>query len=289
MRILITGTEGFLGYNLYQEMNKRGFDVWGSCHPNHKKFVENSISRLIAWDINFSFPHVSHFDMIIHCAGKSNVDWAQQNPVQAFEVGVSNIRKLLNSFGKDIIFVFISSNAVYSGNEAPYTEQSEELPINIYGEYKLKAEKRIKELFKTWLIVRPILIYGWNKDFIRDNVLSYSLKKLYKEESIKVVNDVFSTPICIHDCAEFIIRLILREKFNDLYLLGGPEKFSLYQFVNKAAKCLNLNEKLIEEISSKDFFKLAKRPKDCSYDISKVVKDTNYQPKILEKVVLERG
>ena len=57
-------------------------------------------------------------------------------------------------------FIHVSTDLVFDGEQAPYTEESSPKPISPYGKAKAEAETAVSNLYPSALIVRPSLIYG---------------------------------------------------------------------------------------------------------------------------------
>ncbi len=61
-----------------------------------------------------------------------------------------------------IPFVLISTDYVFDGTKAPYSEEDEKNPLNEYGYHKLKAENCIKENTSKYIIARKTNVFGWD-------------------------------------------------------------------------------------------------------------------------------
>ena len=60
----------------------------------------------------------------------------------------------------DALFVQLSTDQVYDGNHAVYTEGDEAKPVNAYGRQKLDFEREIERAWPKHRILRSSLIYG---------------------------------------------------------------------------------------------------------------------------------
>ena len=57
--------------------------------------------------------------------------------------------------------LYISTNAVFDGESAPYGEPNRVNPVNAYGRIKLACERLVQDTFERAVVIRPILMYGW--------------------------------------------------------------------------------------------------------------------------------
>jgi len=67
----------------------------------------------------------------------------------------------------------MSSNAVFDGNNAPYSEKDKPNPINYYGKTKVISEFDIKKSGISHAIVRLTQMYGWNHPKERKNPVTW--------------------------------------------------------------------------------------------------------------------
>lgn len=127
MKIVLTGSGGNIGSRLVKNYRFTPLDV------------DIRWPGLIAAEINKVKP-----DVIIHLAGKSNVNWCEKLENQE-TVQQINFRGSANVFEQaiklNIPVVFVSSDHVFSGNGfGSYKEDAKPFPKNFYGMSKFAAE-----------------------------------------------------------------------------------------------------------------------------------------------------
>ncbi len=206
-------------------------------------------------------------DVVIHCAAIGSVDYAKDHYQEVSAVNVSGVKYVAlaaNYYGA--VMVYISSNAVFSGKEPPYNENSALNPVNDYGIIKMLAERTVKDIAKKWIIIRPFLLYGWPYPGGRTNWAKSIIEKLgQSEESYKLVDDHIWMPTHAGGVAEAIWRLLYQDE--GIYNVASPERATLYEFGLKVCEVFSLEKNLIQPIESDYFPSLAKRPHDTSYDL----------------------
>ena len=237
-------------------------------------------------------------DVVIHTAAIGSVDFAEMNREQTRKVNLSGtdvVVELCHIFKSRLIY--ISSNAVFDGQAPFYTETAPVNPINYYGQLKVEAENIVRESSLAWAIVRPILMYGWPYPGARDNPVVWWVRSLENGKPIKVVDNVFSKPLPAWSCAG-VIWEVIRQNRTGIYHAAGRDYLSLYQFALQVAEVFDLDARLITPVPDSYFPEIAARPKDTSFDTSKMesdlgvktigVKDGLYRMKSERSYMLEK-
>lgn len=270
MKVLITGGTGLLGKALIEENEDRAeilITYVGDYELNDPNYFKIDIRNKAKYATLFGDFRP---DVVIHTASMGSPDYAEKNQEITYEVnvcGVQNILELCEEY--DSSLVHISSNGIYDGEHAPYREEDRAQPINYYGKVKLEGEKLLLNSKIKSAVVRPILMYGWPNSFERGNIVTFALEKLKKGESLNVYNDVYSNPIFNLECAKAIWKIIRDEKYES-FNVAGADRVSIYELVKTAAQIFDLNLDLIHPVKQGFFGELVKRPKDTSYDTSKM-------------------
>lgn len=138
MRILLTGSSGFLGGVFIKE--------WQNDHEILT--LGRSKENLISIDLSKEVPVLPAVELIVHTAGKAHVVPKTQAEKQEFlDVNVRGTAHLLKGIKQmPRLFVFISTVAVYGLEKG--LEVSEDSPANggtPYGNSKIEAENLILE------------------------------------------------------------------------------------------------------------------------------------------------
>ncbi|MDD5136124.1 MAG: SDR family oxidoreductase [Candidatus Omnitrophica bacterium] len=280
VKVLITGGTGLLGKALVETNRKAAISsiylgAYDMANDRKSAYYKTDICDKDAMDEVFS---KAEPQVVIHTAGIANVDYCEKNYKEAYEsnvIGTGIIVDLARKTGAKI--VFISTNAVFDGRSAPYSENSVTSPINSYGKMKLEAEEMVRDSGLKNLIIRPILMYGWNHEQERVNAVTWLIEKLKKGEKVNMVNDVYENPLFNISCAEIIWSLIDSGK-EGIYHLAGRDMVNRYEFARMIADVFDLDKKLISQVSSGFFPGLAPRPRNTSYDTSKIEKDLGLKP-----------
>jgi len=280
-RVLITGGTGLLGVAIQQSAPK-------DIRVSSIYYPERSLSESLPFpirvaDVTDRMQMHSIFewakpDVVIHTAAIGSVDFAEKNREKTKKVNVGGtkiVTELCKIYKSRLIY--ISSNAVFDGCNPLYTETDPVNPINYYGQLKVEAEDIVNESGLSWAIVRPILMYGWPCQGERDNPVVWWVRSLEDGKPIKVVDNVFNKPLPAWSCAEAIWEVIHQHR-TGVYHSAGRDHLSLYQFALQVAEVFGLDASLITPVPDSFFPEIAPRPKDTSFDTSKMESELGVKP-----------
>ncbi len=286
MNILITGATGLLGKSLI-ESNSRPHKIIGVYIGKYKisdsenvRYYSVDICDKRSMDKIFSENKIG---VVIHTAGVADVDFCEKHYEAAYRSNVTGTENMIElCIRANAKLVYVSTNAVFDGNNAPYKENDKVNPINKYGMMKVECEKKVSAAFKDSLIIRPILMYGWNNDRERNNLVTSLLIKLAKSEAVNMVTDIYDNPLSSHQCADAIWALLENGK-HGTYHIAGKDMVNRYEYALAIAEIFGLDNTLIKPVDSSFFSQIAPRPKNTSYDTSKLEKEIGFKPLALKE------
>ena len=147
MKILIIGSNGFVGSHCVDYFAAKGDDVW--CAGVHD-LQKPKYFKLDRENTNFKHLFQSQvYDVCINATGSANVGFSFENPSKDFELNVINVQKLLvaiRDYNSTCKFINFSSAAVYGSPQIlPITETAYCKPLSPYGFHKLQSELLLTE------------------------------------------------------------------------------------------------------------------------------------------------
>ena len=290
MKFLIVGSDGQLGKVLQDKLLSLSIPFYS--------FSRNDLNIENLDQINSLLSDIE-FDLMINCAAYTAVDEAESNSQAAFlanEIGPKNLAVFCNNQSKKLIH--ISTDFVFDGRKkTPYISSDKANPINVYGASKLAGEKQVVDSCSKYLIIRTSWVFGGHGK----NFFNTICRLANEKDQISIVGDQVGTPTYINDLADAIIlsgQKLISEKESVLdstygtYHYGGYKECSWFEFAEyilNQGKILNKfpSNLMLNEIKSKDFKTLAKRPKYSALDSSKFYKLFSFKPSNWKKGVDE--
>ena len=272
MKILVTGSRGQVGKAMIVIGVKYGLDMIGYSKEN----LDITSNKNIKDVFNFEKP-----DIIVNTAAYTNVDRAEKETKQAFDVnekGVFFLSQICSAF--KIPLFHISTDYVFDGkSNKPYTELNKTMPINIYGKSKESGEKAIRENIKEHIILRTSWVFSQDGN----NFVNTMLNMVDKKNEINVVDDQFGGPTSADGIAEAILSIVNRYKNNSkivwgTYNFSGNPNISRCDFANQIFK-IALTSKLakkipnVKAIKSISYPTFVQRPANSRLDCAKIYKN----------------
>lgn len=248
MKVLVTGIDGQLGYDVARALQAQNIEVKGTARSELDITSEESCHSCIQ-----SYQP----DVIIHCAAYTAVDQAEVDVEQAYRVnaaGTRNIAVAAEKIGAKL--VYISTDYVFDGKgETPYHEYDNTNPQGIYGKSKRAGEIMVQSLSSRYFIVRTSWVFGINGN----NFVKTMLKLGQERPQLKVVHDQVGSPTYTVDLAYFLSQLIQTERYG-IYHASNTGICSWYEFACAIFKEANVKVEVLP-CTTEEFPRPAPRPK----------------------------
>lgn len=212
MKILVTGSSGFIGYHLCMKLCKfKKYKVIGIDNMNAYYDIKLKNDRLknLKKNRNFIFYKIDitrsknlnkifkkfKFDYVINLAAQAGVRYSIENPKKYLDSNINGFFNILDLSNKYSVkhLVFASTSSVYGNSKKfPSKEKNLEIaPLSFYGATKLSNEamaysySNIHKLACTGL--RFFTVYG---PFGRPDMALFSfIDKMYKSRTIDLYNN----------------------------------------------------------------------------------------------------
>lgn len=174
MKVLVTGSNGFVGRAVLQRLNNMsGVEALGSVR-RAAAFTEVGASVVAVGDLSAQTDWsvaLAGIDVVLHAAARVHVmDDTATDPLVEFRrinvYGTLNLARQAAASGVRR-FVFISSikvNGETTELDQPFTADDEPAPLDPYGISKMEAEQGLRKIAAETgmevVIIRPPLVYG---------------------------------------------------------------------------------------------------------------------------------
>ncbi len=228
-RILVTGSDGYIGAVLINKLLEKGYEVTGLDTLFFKNSVLGNYNpkyRLIKSDIRqIQNINLSKFDAIIHLAALSNDPMGEIDPDLTEEINYRATIKLAKKAKKDRVkrFIFSSSCSIYGKSEQEIVDENSNInPLTAYAKSKIDSENELKKLAdKNFCVCLPrnSTVYGYSPKFRDDLVVNnlitpaIALKKIF----VKSDGSPWRPLIDVRDLANIFINFLEI----DSYLVNG--------------------------------------------------------------------
>ena len=281
-RLLVTGASGFLGWNLCQ-FSQSAWSVYGTYCSHEVQIPGASLFKcdLTNFDaFNALFKEVAP-DAVVHTAAASKPNYCQVNRDESFAINVTasvNVARLCGD--RNIPLAFTSTDLVFDGQNAPYTEDDPVCPINVYGEHKAIAERKMFEVNPAIAICRMPTMFG-HPSPVSPTFLQGVIKTLKQGTDMNLFVDEFRTPVSARAASRGLLLAIDR-RVHGILNLGGKDRISRYEFGLLVAEILQLPTENIRPGKQADVTMLAPRSPDVSMDSSKAF-SMGYSPQSLKE------
>lgn len=248
MKVLVTGVKGQLGYDVMNELKKRGIEGIG-VDVDEMDITDASACKKVIKEI---CPNA-----VIHCAAYTAVDAAEDNEELCRKVnadGTRNIAEVCREL--DCKMMYISTDYVFDGKGTrPWEPDDNRTPLNVYGQTKYEGELAVEELLEKFFIVRIAWVFGVNgKNFIRTMI------RLGKEHgAVSVVDDQVGSPTYTYDLARLLVDMIVTEKYGR-YHATNEGLCSWYEFACEIFRQAGMDEVQVTPVDSSTFAAKAARP-----------------------------
>lgn len=277
MKVLVTGTSGQLGFDVMEELARRGHSGVGADRADSEAEFEHVVLDITDKEAVTRVITEVKPDAVVHCAAWTNVDAAEDpanlRAVRAVNVdGTENLAKACREVGAKM--VYISTDYVFDGSgERPWEPDDKNYaPINVYGQSKLDGELKVVENLEKYFIVRIAWVFGRNgKNFVK-TMMEVGVGR----DMVKVVDDQIGTPTYTVDLARLLVDMIETEKYGYYHATNEGGYISWADFTEEIYKQAEMNTK-VERVSTAEYEKIAgrtvaKRPFNSRLDKSKLVK-----------------
>ena len=255
MKILITGSNGYLGSVLKNEIKGHTIIENDINIYNKKINFKNSFSKI-------DFNKKNSIDIIIHLAGLST-NYDPPDPIYkkiAMKVNAKDTINFAKKAKKGGVkkFIFASSASVYGNfNGKLATENSILKPTTSYALSKMKAENNLLKLadrnFKV-IAFRMVTLFGYSKRMRFDVLINNLVSNYIRDKNIilKSNGKLIRPQIHVKDVVQFYQQVIDEDKIKSQVINIGRHDYNI-KIISMAKKITNtLNCSLIVGKKDKD-------------------------------------
>ena len=311
MKILVTGTAGFIGYHLAKKLLELGHEVIGYDNINDYYDVNLKYARLQELGISrdnlkdnqllYSTTYPKHkfikanledtetlnnlfetekFDAVCNLAAQAGVRYSIENPhayISSNVVGFMNILEACRNYDvKNLSYA--SSSSVYGLNKSqPFkTTDKTDTPISLYAATKKSNELMAHTYSHLYGIqttgLRFFTVYGpWGRPDMAPMLFADAITN---DRPIKVFNngEMSRDFTYIDDIIAGIVKVISNPSYSNIYNIGNNAPLSLMTFIETIEDALGKK-------AEKNFMPMQDGDVVSTYaDVSGLINDFGYKP-----------
>lgn len=259
MKVFVTGVRGQLGYDVVNELEKRGHTAIGVDIEELDITDAEAVDKMIT---------EAAPDAVIHCAAWTAVDAAEDNEEKCRQVnayGTENIAKVCKKL--DCKMMYISTDYIFDGKGTRPWEPDDPVttPLNVYGQTKYEGELAVRNNVEKFFIVRIAWVFGKGKNFIKT-----MLNLAKNHDHLTVVNDQYGTPTYTYDLARLLVDMIETDKYGNYHATNEGGYITWYDFACEIFRQAGIDIE-VEPVSSAQYAAKAKRPENSRMNKQKLV------------------
>ncbi len=307
MKILITGSSGYIGSCLFSFLKFKKKKILGIDKKKTKLIKQNSFVKCNFLDFKKSLKIINSYkpDLIIHLAAESTLDNISNK--KKYVLNNVHVTRNILKISKKIklkYFIFSSTASVYAQLNKPLKEEYIKKANNIYGKTKILNEREIIREFKNnktkYVILRFFNVCSSLKkprigEFHSPETHFFPLliQKIIQKKTIKIYGNNFNTKdgTCVRDYIHILdichainksIYYLKKNKNNSLIVnLGSKKGLSILEILNFMEKRFQFHYKFVQKRkgdndilicnNSRAYSKLKWKPRFSS--INRIVED----------------
>jgi dTDP-4-dehydrorhamnose reductase len=275
-RLLVVGATGGLGSKL-MELGAGRFEMFGT-YNRHAADGRNMVPMdACNRDGVLKAIKSAKPDCVIDTHALTNLDYCESHQEEAWNVNVNGSRNVADACREvGCKYIFLSTDNVFDGKKASYSEEDETNPINHYAKTKVEVERELASLDIDYVVARTAVVYGTG-GMGKVGFVPWIIDKLKSGERIRVVTDQRNNPTLSDNLAGLLFGLY-EKNATGIFHTTGMECMSRYDFARETAKAFGLDAALIDPIVSDELKQIAPRPKNLNMITEKVRRLTGKSP-----------
>jgi dTDP-4-dehydrorhamnose reductase len=270
-KLIVTGAHGFVAGSVLAQSGDEwqvhavsrgeplaGRDAlqWHTCDP----WQPGQIAQLF---------HEVRPQAVIHTAALADIDFCQAHPEAARAGNVDfthTVADLCADTGARL--VFCSTDTIFDGEHAPYSEDAPPGPVNLYAQTKVEAEQLVARLGSQAVIARLSLAVGLPLLGAGNSFLVRMIAALKDGKAVSMPEQEVRTPVDVITVGRALLELAAGNH-HGIFHLAGHSRVTRLEMAQQIARRFGLPEHLVVAQGGANAPGRAARPRDVSLDNAK--------------------
>jgi len=260
----VTGATGLLGGHLIAAAARRSEHVVGVGGPSRGTGGVDLSDRTA---VDALFARVRP-DVVLHAAALGGVADCARDPELARRSNVEATACTARAAAaRGARFVHVSTDLVFDGEHAPYSEDDVTKPTSVYGRTKRDSELEALAVPDA-VVVRVSLLFGPTRS-ARIGFFDQQLAALRSGAPITLFTDEWRTPLSLRAAAAGLLAIASSDVTGTLHF-GGPERMSRHEMGTRLARVIGIRAPSIVAGTRTAVATPEPRPRDVALDSSKL-------------------
>jgi dTDP-4-dehydrorhamnose reductase len=269
--LIVTGANGFVAGSVLTQsgdewqthaisrgepLAKREDLHWHTCDPRQPAQLAQLFHEVR--------PHA-----VIHTAAVADIDFCQAHPEAARAANIDftrTVTDLCADTGAKL--VFCSTDTIFDGAHAPYSEDAPPGPVNFYAQTKVEAERFVALLGSQAVIARLSLVVGLPLLGAGNSFLVRMIAALRVGKAVSVPDQEVRTPVDVITVGRALLELAAGNH-HGIFHLAGHSRVNRFEMAQQIARCFGLPQHLVVAQGVANAPGRAARPRDVSLNNAK--------------------
>lgn len=249
LRILVTGASGFLGTFAVAALRARSHEVLTTSRTGAGAAVDLAAPGMVDAVLEAFVP-----DRVLHLAAMAKIAECEADPRAARAINTDVPARFAARLGARLLHV--STDLVFDGRGAPYSEASAPAPLSVYGATKAEGEEQV--LRCGGRVARLPLLFGPDD---RGRGATASLRAAQAGRTVaRVYTNEYRTPLHASDAALALAELVADTAAPAVVHVFGRERCSRWELARRFCGLHGLDPGLLVPIECDDGL----RPRDVA-------------------------
>lgn len=203
MRILVTGSEGYIGPVVVKALRERGHKVLGYDTCWFGRWSE--ADALVIGDIRDRLVRHEWPDVVVHLAGLSNDPLGDLSPALTSAINQWGTIDLIGAGNGATRHVVISSCAVYGARQDLATEDSDVAPLTAYARAKAMVDAWVMRNTYNTMVLRLGTVFGHAPNHRLDLVVNRMVFDALENGGVRVQGNAARPLVHVDDVASAVV------------------------------------------------------------------------------------